>query len=281
MQKFIPVKITDRKWANRLLNGEVFMRSLHEFGSWNENREPSLNNLFRGDYREGTVAVYGKPKKTPFYNQLPSIYKEQVKRGYLIDDSEIKYFKIFSLYRMVYNPFTNGFIKPDPRLKEFGDTAVIIRDYNEFIDRYGKALFSKYEKVVSLISTVDFYDKNDIKQVDPLFSKDVSYSYQNELRMAFAELENDGFWIGPGADTNLSVVQDCKPLTLNIGIIRDIAIAMPINNFLNLKFQNTIRLRFPMSDYSDMPTNYDSIVETTKETMKQRNPILMKPTFDF
>lgn len=281
MQKFIPVKITDRKWANRLLNGEVFMRSLYEFGSWNENREPSLNNLFRGDYREGTVAVYGKPEKTPFYNQLPSIYKEQVKRGYLIDDSEIKYFKIFSLYRMVFNPFTNGFIKPDPRLKEFGDTVVIIRDYNEFIDRYGKALFSKYEKVVSLISPVDFYDKNDIKQVDSLFSKDVSYSYQNELRMAFVKLENDGFWFGPGADTNLSVVQDCKPLTLNIGNIRDIAIAMPINNFLNLKFPNTIRLRFPMSDYSDMPTNYDSIVETTKETMKQRNPILMKPTFDF
>lgn len=182
---------------------------------------------------------------------------------------------------MVYNPFTNGFIRPDERIREFGDTAIIIHDYNEFIDRFGRTLFSKYEKVVSLISPVDFYDKNDIKQVDPLFSKDMSYSYQNELRMAFAELENDDFWIGPNANLNLSVVQNIEPIKLNVGNIRDIAAAISINDFLNLKFPKSLRLKFPMSDYPDMPTNYDSIVETTKETMKQRKPILMKPTFDF
>ncbi len=31
---FIPVKITDKKWADKLVNGEVYMRALHEFGSW-------------------------------------------------------------------------------------------------------------------------------------------------------------------------------------------------------------------------------------------------------
>lgn len=89
---------------------------------------------------------------------------------------------------MVYNPFINGFIRPDERTRKLGDTIVIIRDYNEFIDRFGRTLFSKYEKIVSLISPVDFYDKNYIKQEDPLYSKGRSYSYQNELRMAFANL---------------------------------------------------------------------------------------------
>lgn len=31
-KKFIPVKVTDREWAEKLLDGEVFMRPLYEFG---------------------------------------------------------------------------------------------------------------------------------------------------------------------------------------------------------------------------------------------------------
>ena len=34
-KKFIPVKVTDREWAEKLLDGEVFMRPLYEFGAWN------------------------------------------------------------------------------------------------------------------------------------------------------------------------------------------------------------------------------------------------------
>ena len=105
--------------------------------------------------------------------------------------------------------------------------------------------------------------------------------FQNELRMAFTELENDDFWIGCNANSNLSVVQNIESIKLNIGNIRDIAVTISIDDFLNLKFPKSLRLKFPMSDYLDMPTNYDSLVETTKETTKQRKPILMKPTFDF
>ena len=32
-KKFIPVKVTDREWAEKLLDGEVFMRPLYEFGA--------------------------------------------------------------------------------------------------------------------------------------------------------------------------------------------------------------------------------------------------------
>ena len=64
MQKFIPVKITDRKWAEHLLDGEVFMRPLHEFGSWNEKREEAVANQLRGDIHEGSAAVVGVPKSS-------------------------------------------------------------------------------------------------------------------------------------------------------------------------------------------------------------------------
>lgn len=34
-EKFVLVKITDKKWADKLLDGEVFLRPLTEFGSGN------------------------------------------------------------------------------------------------------------------------------------------------------------------------------------------------------------------------------------------------------
>lgn len=30
----IPIKITDKKWADSLQNGSLFMRSLYDYGSW-------------------------------------------------------------------------------------------------------------------------------------------------------------------------------------------------------------------------------------------------------
>lgn len=279
MEKFIPVKVTDKKWADCLLEGEVFMRPLYEFGSWNMRKDESLNNQFRGDIHEGTMAVYGDVKQFPGFEGFPLELRRAVKQASLIDDGDIQFFKIFSLYRMTYDPIKDFFLKPDVRMREFGDTAVIIRDYNEFIERFGRALFAKYGKVISMISPVDFYDFRDTKKINPLFSKEKSYSYQNELRMAFCELEHDRFAIGPGADTACSIVPDLSPVTLQIGNIQDIAIALPIDDFLNLKFPDDIRLKFPMRDASEVPSNYDGIVEWSRAQMRDYRTIAAKPTF--
>lgn len=279
MEKFIPVKVTDKKWAECLLDGEVFMRPLHQFGSWNKNKDRSVANQFRGDIHEGTAAVYGDIMQFPGIGGFPQDLQNVVRQVSLIDDGDIQFFKIFSLYRMIYNSATDFFVKPDPRMKQFGDTAVIIQDYNEFIERFGLALFSKYNKVISMICPVDFYGLQETKQTNPLFSKEKSYEYQNELRMAFCELEHNKFAIGPGADTALSIVPSLDPVTLQIGSIRDIAIVLPIDDFLNLKFPQDIRLRFPMRDPMEEPSNYDGIVQWTKEQMKDYHTIFAKTMF--
>lgn len=128
MKKFIPVKVTDRKWAGHLFDGEVFMRPLHEFGIWNINKDGAVANQFWGDIHEGTTAVFGDTNQFPGNEGFPQDFQKVVKQISLIDAGEIQYFKIFSLYRMMYNPETDFFEKPDPRMKQFGDTAVIIRD---------------------------------------------------------------------------------------------------------------------------------------------------------
>ena len=268
MEKFIPVKITDKKWAERLLDGEVFMRPLHDFGSWNKDKDGVLNNHFRGDINEGTAAVYRDVEKFPGFEGFPKDFQDAVLQISMIDDGDSQYFKIFSLYRMMYDPTTDFFIKPDPKMAEFGDTAVIIRDYNEFIERYGKALFARYDKLISMIDTVQFYNFNETRKTNPIFEKSDEYKYQNELRMAFCELEHNRFARGQDAEAGLRMICDLTPVTLNIGSIRDIAVAMPMEDFLELRFPPDMRLRFPMSDDKSNPTNYDGIVEWTKEQMK-------------
>ena len=279
MEKFIPVKVTDKEWAERLLDGEVFMRPLHEFGSWNENKDSSVSNQFRGDIHEGTAAVYGDTKQFPSIDMFSQNLQNLVKQVSVIDYGDIQFFKIFSLYRMIYDPAIDNYVKPDARMKQFGDTAVIIGDYNDFIERFGLAMFAKYNKVSAMISPVDFYGLNETKQTNPLFSKEKTYAYQNELRMAFCELEHNKFETGPGADTALPIVQSLEPVTLNIGSIRDIATAIPIDDFLDLKFPRDIGLKFPMRGPMEVPSNYDGIVRWTKEQMKDYHTVMSKLIF--
>lgn len=98
-KKFIPVKVTDREWAEKLLDGEVFMRPLYEFGAWNLKKEDKqLNNSFRGDLCEGMSGIFGEVEECPIYDSFDENVKKYIKQIWYIDDTDIKYFKIFSLY---------------------------------------------------------------------------------------------------------------------------------------------------------------------------------------
>ena len=277
-KKFIPVKVTDREWAEKLLDGEVFMRPLYEFGGWNlENRTAQINNSFRGDVAEGTTAVFADIEDCPLAKDLKSTFGDLIKRVSYIDDTDIKYFKIFSLYCMEYDPIHDFFVRPDSIMRKFGDTAVIITDYNEFIDRYARALFKRYDPVVSMIDRVSFYNFKKTKRINPLFGKHQKFEYQNELRMAFCELEKNEFAMGPDADSALKIVEDASPVKLQLGSIRDIAYAVPIDNFLKLLIPRYIPLHFPMRELYQIPSNYDIIVSETRKIMKNYKSIFVKP----
>lgn len=277
-KKFIPVKVTDREWAEKLLDGEVFMRPLYEFGAWNLKKEDKqLNNSFRGDPCEGMSGIFGEVEECPIYDSFDENVKKYIKQIWYIDDTDIKYFKIFSLYCMEYDPSTNFFLKPNPKMCEFGDTAVIIADYNEFIERFGKALFKKYDSVVSMMDRVKFYNFRETRETNPLFEKHEKYSYQNELRMAFCELRENKFAMGINSDTSKEIVEDLTPVKLQIGNIRDIAYAIPIENFLKLLIPRYIPLRFPMRELYESQSNYDKLVSNTRSVMKNHKSPFVRP----
>lgn len=88
-KKFIPVKVTDREWAEKLLDGEVFMRPLYEFGAWNLKKEDKqLNNSFRGDLCEGMSGIFGEVEECPIYDSFDENVKKYIKQIWYIDDLE-------------------------------------------------------------------------------------------------------------------------------------------------------------------------------------------------
>ena len=58
-QPFAVVKVTDAKYAEMLLDGDVYARPLNAFGGWdrlaNIQNDPSVNNSFLGDCNEGAI----------------------------------------------------------------------------------------------------------------------------------------------------------------------------------------------------------------------------------
>jgi len=276
---FIPVKIIDEEWADRLLDGEVFMRSLYEFGSWGVQEKKlsaSVKNSFRGDLHEGTIKVFSNSLDCDALKDADPGFLDVIKNVTYTDFGDVQYFKIFSLYSMMFDKQHDTFFKPDPRIKDFGDTAVIICDMDTFLRRLVQAILDLYDESVSfLMNEVSYFDYNTTKEINPFFSKKESYSYQNEMRIALGLLENNKYTMDSG--NTKSIVMSTDALKPQIGDIRDIAVKMPIDEFLALKFPHDMPFKFPMS-ISEKPCMFDMILRDTRKFLLNYRSQLFKPT---
>jgi len=224
------VKFIDKKWADKLMDGEVFMRAIACFGDILRRTSDSQNE-FRGDVLEGINYSFG--------NQMGLIdvltYRE----------------KIYCLYALEFDEETESLIKPDQRILEFGNTAVIIHNTNEFLrrvcyamlDRFGNDFWTSFQRVEY---AVNFSLERPYNE----FCKASSYAYQNEFRIALdlamgkfnpeilKDITDFARLTFPGKieeDTNPDSLSDS--LTLDIGDIRDISISVPSSDLLKDDFK--------------------------------------------
>lgn len=268
---FIPVKVTADEFANKLLDGEVYLRPVNEFGIWarDENRgNATLDNNYRGDLREGTVSIAKDASSCEKLKGIDPAFKKYAHDITFIDDYEAKYFKIYSLYCLDYDPFNNCFMKPDVRIEQFGDAAVVIRDINEFLRRVCTASMKQYEHSIFMMDRMSYYDYSENREVRILFEKNNSQAYQKELRIVMCELEQSPF---SRADANgiipMTLVWDLNPIILNIGDIRDIAYKIPTKDFVDMRGLNKHKYRWPHSPGGK--TIYENIVEDSRKQIDQ------------
>jgi hypothetical protein len=239
---FLPVKIYDKQWAEKLLAGSVFMRSLYEFGNWNFDAKvkglaKEMDNSFRGDINEGLVKIVDPKIGDAFFNSIftPEM-KAYIPSMWYIDENLFKYLKIYSMYSLTYSKNERKFERPDERLGDFGNTAVIFYYPDEFVRRIHRGLYDRFGDNINFkIRQVFYYDLfKDFGNYD-IFWKEKLYEWQKEVRMTVGLLDGSEVRIDENGRQFKALIQDINPLTLEIGSIKDIAVAIPTDDLINLK----------------------------------------------
>lgn len=241
------VKILDEKWADKLLDGEIFMRPLSSFGDISK-RGKDANNTFRGDLAEGMGKSYSHKEQSNFFNDALSNEDLSEIAGYgQIAECYLQE-KVYCLYCLEYSETNLRFIEPDKQLLEFGDTAIVVVNSMEFLRRIFYKFLSEFgEKFWAGAKRVQFeVDLTTLSEYDE-FSKSVAYSWQKEFRVALDLSEGKAdkeAWENMTDFARIMfnnqggrVDNDAEriPITLKIGDIRDICVKISTKELAELR----------------------------------------------
>jgi hypothetical protein len=246
MNPYYLVKILDKEWADKLLDGEVFMRPLSAFGDLLERDSDSSNN-FRGDVLEGVSQSFNDKNESSFFrdalveNQSQPTDLGQIAEYFLQE-------RIFFLYCLEYSESLSAFISPDRRLLDFGDTAVIILDPVVFLRRLVDWLLLEYKDTFWVGAKRVQYSVDLTKFIEyDEFTKTSSYSWQNEYRIAL-DLSNGHadqkawermtdlsriMFMNQGGKVDHNLKRN--PTVLRLGDIRDVCATIATSDLLALQ----------------------------------------------
>lgn len=236
----LPVKITDKQWADKLQDGSVFMRSLYEYGSWSaiersQTGDDKMKSGVQGDIMEGVVRRVDPKVGDDFFSLFPDDLRAVMKDAFYIDQDFYQFCNIYCMYGLTYLPNENRFDPPDKRLEDFGDTAVIIYNPNEFLHRILESLYKQYGDNINFkIDEVHYYPNDYYGNLDE-FCKIESFAWQNEIRMRIAMLDKNITMTDENGQIRKQLIRNTGPITVEIGDIRDISIQIPISDLINLK----------------------------------------------
>ncbi|QWF72230.1 hypothetical protein KEF85_07215 [Methylomonas paludis] len=266
---FYLVKIAESRWADKLLDGEIFMRPLSDFADI-EKRPTASDNSFRGDIREGIVQSFADVRPgTPFFHDVFGSDADAIAGAGFISLQETL---VYSMYCLEYSASRGRFVSPSIELQQFGDTAIIVTDPRQFIHRVFEGLYHRtkneywagakrvtYDVELSLTATYDG------------FSKLPRYAWQKEFR--FAVDLNEGkidpeswesmtdfarlMFINQGG--KVATDANRKPLNLNIGSIRDICASVSTAELLELRLPASLASSPPMVIPALMPPRRPSV----------------------
>ncbi len=279
------VKVTDKEWAGKLMAGEVFMRSISYFvplERWARDKsKPYTNNPSVDDAMEGfTKSLGGKPNPLGYLvNESGKPINNGFRESGLIDMLLLRE-KIYCLFSLEYDDSKGCFVKPDSQMRDFGNTAVVITDPDEFLKRISGAIKQRFCGLDYYLAFRRVSYDVDLNSTDEYneFHKAKAYADQKEFRIALdlTEGQIDKYTLDSASDfavmqyldsigkvgmnraATVPLTDDEKiayqegrfrdiigvdknpeslsdTLTLKIGNIQDIAVALPIEQFLELK----------------------------------------------
>ncbi len=170
-REYVLVKITRKCYAENFKKcGEVFMSPMEEY---RKNGAPGIGDMYEG------VSC------TNINQMWIDILQYEAVNDFIecgVFDEYMAHEKIYCLYALERNK--NGeIIKPDVRMRQFGDVAVVILDASQFINKLIGAINKQHGEIWvgydRVKYEVDFTQRSNYTE----FSKTEPYSWQNEFRI--------------------------------------------------------------------------------------------------
>lgn len=195
---YLPVKILNRTYADKLMTGQVFMRRIREFGCWNNfvsadgSSDQGLQDGMRSDDYEGTcyMAQEGAHDPFGFSERLPDNLKETVLNVAMVHERQLCT-KLFCMTKLEFDKANHSFFQINSRLAQLGDTAVIIHNPQIFYQRLQEAFYRRYKNLYALsANTVVYRNLSGASVARDIFTKSDRYRWQNEVQIA-AKLRDD------------------------------------------------------------------------------------------
>lgn len=103
-----------------------------------------MKSGIQGDVGEGIIRRVDPKIGDEFFNRFDPEVRAVMKDCCYIEQNMFQYYKVFCMYGLTYLIHDQAYEKPDERLREFGDTAVIIINPNEFLNRVIRGLGRQY-----------------------------------------------------------------------------------------------------------------------------------------
>ena len=242
----LPVKITDKKWADSLQSGSLFMRSLYDYGSWSAierawSGDQQMKSGVQGDVGEGIVRRVDPKIGDDFFNRFEPQLRAVMKDCFYIEQNVFQYCKVFCMYGLTYLIPDKRYEKPDDSLLQVGDTAVIFLKPNQFLNRVLRGIDRQYGDNVNFrLDEIHYYPPDYYGPLDE-FCKSASYAWQNEMRIRMALLNPENFIVDAEGRKRKQIIQNTDSIIVNIGDIRDISIQIPVEDLISLKLPEQIQ----------------------------------------
>lgn len=167
------------------------------------------------------------------------------------------------------------------KVAQFGDTAVVIAIFDQFVDRIISALIKKYgdDHCLLLAGKVSYYYLGTTKNLTSMYSKESSHSWQNEFRIIFCETipnrenkfarpDKDGVF-RPNAQSTILSLDDVH---LDIGDIRDIAYAVPVAYLILGVWWSGHSISFATNNPKGITRLENLAIDTRNEIRNYRTP---------
>lgn len=236
------VKVLDSKYADSYLNGILKFGTLASYRNLNitnnRNDVKKTDDAYgRFDLYEGVFRISDR-NTDPFWNACNEDFKQNASSLWYVSR------EIDTSYAHCMFALDDISIKyrhcPSSHFASFGDTAIFVLNKNEFINRIVRALkrLSKADNCQYILGIGPVIYTRCLPNCINLtpFVKYGWYSWQQEFRFLIMKLDGNG----------QPAVMDS--FLLDIGDIRDIAVNMPVVEFINLRIIPALQADFPLSE---------------------------------